>query len=193
MLDDGRLTDSKGRTVSFKNTVIIMTSNIGSHLILEYQTKGLLTGGQSRDQMEEAVLSELRAAFRPEFLNRVDDIVFFEALTPADLEKIIDIQLKGLEKLLADRHLTFEISEPAKEFLIRRGYNPVYGARPLKRVIRQYVENPLASRIIRSEFQDGDHIQIALHEGAEGEEQLAFTKQKQKEATAAGSREGAQT
>ncbi len=175
LLDDGRLTDSKGRTVSFKNTVVIMTSNIGSHIILEHQTKSLLGGLNHQEEMREQVMSELRSRFRPEFLNRIDDIVFFEALTPAHLANIIDIQLGSLEKLLADRHLSFEMTEAAKEFLIRRGYDPVYGARPLKREIRRFVENPLASRIIRGEFQDGDHIAIDYVE-ADGET-LRFTKQ----------------
>ncbi len=174
LLDDGRLTDSKGRTVSFKNTIIIMTSNIGSHLILEYQTALSLGGGQSEEAMKEKVMNELRSAFRPEFLNRIDDIVFFEALTPAHLEKIIEIQLKSLEKLLADRHLSFHISDNAKEFLIRRGYNPLYGARPLRREIRRFIENPLAAKIIEGEFQEGDRILIDHPDDAES---LTFSKE----------------
>jgi ATP-dependent Clp protease ATP-binding subunit ClpB len=160
ILDDGRLTDSKGRTVSFKNTIIIMTSNIGSHIILEHQTRGILQGGGSVEAMRDNVMAELRAVFRPEFLNRVDDIVFFEALTPAHLTQIIEIQLRSLEKLLADRHLSLSISEAAKEFLIHRGYDPVYGARPLKRVIRKFVENPLASQIIQGTYHDGEQVVI---------------------------------
>lgn len=178
LLDDGRLTDAKGRTVSFKNTIIIMTSNVGSHIILEHQTKGLLQGGHdSKEGMKEQVITELRNIFRPEFLNRVDDIVFFEALTPAHLEKIIEIQLRSLEKLLADRHLSLQISDSAKEFLIHRGFDPVYGARPLRREIRRHIENPLAAQIIRNEFQDGDCVQIDYDE-AQGQDELSFSKAK---------------
>ncbi len=165
ILDDGRLTDSKGRTVSFKNTVIIMTSNIGSPIILDYQAKRTLQPDSgSEEQMKEDVLSELKSAFRPEFLNRIDDIVFFEALTPAHLQQIIDIQLSSLQKLLLEHHLSLQITDAAKEFLTRRGYNPIYGARPLRREIRRYIENPLAKKIIQNEFKDGETIVIDYQE-----------------------------
>ena len=176
VLDDGRLTDSKGRTVSFKNTVIIMTSNVASHIILEHQTHGLVMGSEERrddETMRENVMAELRSLFRPEFLNRIDDIVFFEALTPAHLTQIIDIQLKQLEKRLANRHIAIHITDEAKEFLIQRGYNPLYGARPLKREIRRYVENPLSSLLIRGDFVDGDTLDITLDSTGDN---LLFTK-----------------
>lgn len=162
LMDDGRLTDSKGRTVSFKNTVLIMTSNIGSQQILEVQTHGMINGGVSQEALKDAVMGDLRNFFRPEFLNRLDDIVVFEALSPGHLHQIVDIQLKGLEKRLADRHMLLTISDDAKEFLAQRGYNPSYGARPLKREIRKFIENPLSSKIIRGEFLDGDTIAIDL-------------------------------
>ncbi len=183
LLDDGRLTDSKGRTVSFKNTIIIMTSNIGSHIILEHQAKGALGDSGSEEGMKDMVMGELRSAFRPEFLNRIDDIVFFHALTPSQLSEIIEIQLKGLEKLLRERHLSLRITDAAKEFLIRRGYNPLYGARPLKREIRRFVENPLASRLIRGEFQDGDVVVIDYDDGAVDHEHEALIFSRERQAT----------
>src|SRR5438046_1012017 len=132
VLDDGRLTDGQGRTVNFKNTVIIMTSNIGSHLILEMRD----ADERSYQRMREQVLEALRRQFRPEFLNRVDEIVVFRALTEAELAKIVDIQLEGLRRRLAERRITIEISDEARAHLARIGYDPIFGARPLKRVIQ---------------------------------------------------------
>lgn len=155
VLDDGRLTDGKGRTVSFLNSIIIMTSNIGSHFILEHQAVGGI-----RDELKENITNELKTLFRPEFLNRIDDIVFFEALAPRHLEKIVEIQLKHLENLLADKNYHFEITEDAKEFLVQRGYNPTYGARPLKREIRKFVENPLSKLILAGELKEGQTLLV---------------------------------
>ncbi len=154
ILDDGRLTDSRGRTVDFKNTVIIMTSNIGSHIILE----GMLNFELAKSQ----VLELMKQHFKPEFLNRVDEIVFFKALNLEQLGDIVDIQVQGLEKLLLERNMGIEISEDAREVLAARGYNPAYGARPLKRVIRQSIENPLSGKILAGEFSDGDKILVGL-------------------------------
>jgi len=151
VLDDGRLTDGQGRTVDFRNTVIIMTSNVGSHLI---------AAGGDADEIHESVLAELRRTFRPEFLNRIDDIVTFGQLQRKDLDKIVEIQVDRFRKLLRDRDLGIELSEEARTFVADKGYDPTYGARPLKRVIMKYVQDPLAKRIIAGEFLPGDTIVV---------------------------------
>lgn len=159
IFDDGRLTDSKGRTVDFKNTLIIMTSNIGSDIILEDSLNKLVTQ-QDFDKTKEKVMAVLRSRFKPEFLNRIDETIFFKALTLQQLSAIVDIQMDYLRRLLKDQELDFEITEEAKEFLATRGFNPVYGARPLKRVIRQMVENPLSKLILSQKFMKGDKVII---------------------------------
>ncbi len=159
ILDDGRLTDSKGRTVDFKNTLIIMTSNIGSSIILENSLNSMLSE-KDFEQTKDKVMDLMKEHFKPEFLNRIDEIVFFKALTLSQLQKIVDIYFKGLEKLFADRDLKLEITDDAREVLATQGFNPVYGARPLKRTIRQLVENPLAKKILAGEFKAGDTITV---------------------------------
>lgn len=159
IFDDGRLTDSKGRTVDFKNTVIIMTSNIGSDIILEDSLNASLNGGNF-EETKEKVNAIMREKFKPEFLNRVDETIFFKALNLQQLSAIVDIQMEHLRNLLKDHNITFDITEDAKEFLATRGFNPVYGARPLKRVIRQLVENPLSKLLLAQKFIDGDHMTI---------------------------------
>ncbi|MDY6310426.1 MAG: ATP-dependent chaperone ClpB [Cyanobacteriota bacterium] len=161
IFDDGRLTDSKGRTIDFKNTLIIMTSNIGSDIILE-NTLNAIVSPEKFNDTKEKVMAVLREKFKPEFLNRIDETVFFKALNLQQLSKIVDIQMDYLRKLLKDQELTFEISDDAKEFLATQGFNPVYGARPLKRVIQQQVENPLSKLILGQKFVKGDHIKIGL-------------------------------
>jgi len=156
ILDDGRLTDSHGRTVDFKNTIIIMTSNIGSHLILEHRGGT----GESYERMKEAVLAELRRTFRPEFLNRVDEIVVFHALTEEHLKRIVDIQLERLRQRLRDRQIELELTDRAKARLAEWGYDPVFGARPLKRVIQREVETPLAKLILQGEVRDNSHVLV---------------------------------
>ena len=156
IFDDGRLTDSKGRTVDFKNTVIIMTSNIGSEIILEDSLNSALGGGF--EDTKEKVLAVLRERFKPEFLNRVDETIFFKALTLSQLSQIVDIQIENLKGLLSEHNIQIQITEEAKEFLATRGFNPIYGARPLKRVIRQLVENPLSKEILAQKFKDNDNI-----------------------------------
>ena len=159
IFDDGRLTDSKGRTVDFKNTLIIMTSNIGSDIILE-DTLNNLGSQKDFDATKEKVLTVLRSRFKPEFLNRIDETIFFKALTLHDLSQIVDIQMDYLRKLLKEQEIELEITPEAKELLATRGFNPVYGARPLKRVIRQMVENPLSKMILSQNFLRGDKIKI---------------------------------
>lgn len=161
IFDDGRLTDSKGRTVDFKNTLIIMTSNIGSDIILENTLNSMLSPEQFNDTKEQ-VLAVLRQHFKPEFLNRIDETIFFKALSLQQLSKIVDIQMDYLRELLKEQELEFEITEEAKEFLATQGFNPIYGARPLKRVIRQMVENPLSKLILAQNFTKGDKIKIDL-------------------------------
>jgi len=156
VLDDGRLTDGHGRTVNFRNTVIIMTSNIGSQLILEMRG----ADERSYQRMREQVLEALRRHFRPEFLNRVDEIVVFRALTEAELAKIVEIQLDGLRRRLADRRITLEVTEAARNHLAKVGYDPVFGARPLKRAIQREVETPVARLIVAGKLRDGGTVRV---------------------------------
>jgi len=173
VLDEGHLTDAKGRTVDFKNTVLIMTSNVGSQHILDYQVKTAIDGDKGYSLMKEKVLAALREQFRPEFLNRIDETVVFHALTAEELKKIVDIQLNLLNRRLADRNLLLISTEAARDYLSRIGYDPVFGARPLKRLIQKDIENPLALKLLEGEFIDGDRISI----DSDGE-QLTFKRQK---------------
>ena len=157
ILDDGRLTDGHGRTVDFKNTIVIMTSNIGSHRILEY--RGAFAG-REYDQMKQAVLEEMRRHFRPEFLNRVDEIIVFHALSEEHLKEIVEIQLVHLRARLAERHIQIELTDAARTHLVRAGYNPTYGARPLKRAIQKEVETQLGRLILKGEVRDGQSLVI---------------------------------
>jgi ATP-dependent Clp protease ATP-binding subunit ClpB len=156
VLDDGRLTDGQGRTVDFKNTVIVMTSNIGSTQIQELSSKGA-----DEWEIEAAVKEMLKQQFRPEFLNRVDETIVFHPLSKQQLTRIVDVQLENLRKRLTSRGLKLSISDDAKKLLAEEGYDPVYGARPLKRVIQQRIENALAQRILKGEFVEGDTIVIS--------------------------------
>jgi ATP-dependent Clp protease ATP-binding subunit ClpB len=155
LLDDGRLTDGKGRTVDFKNTVVIMTSNIGSQFIASNVAAGELTEGMRRE-----VMDALREHFRPEFLNRVDEIIIFHALSREHLAQIIEIQARGLLKRLEDRKIHVELTSAAKDWLVREGYDPVYGARPLKRTIQRLILDPLALRVLEGDFREGDRVTI---------------------------------
>src|SRR5215471_6946616 len=169
ILDDGRLTDGHGRTVNFKNTVIIMTSNVGSHLILAYR------GGddpESFQQMKSEVLDALRQQFRPEFLNRVDEIVVFHSLSREDLKQIVEIQLERLRARLAERHITLELTERSREHLAVTGYDPSYGARPLKRVIQKELETPLGRLLLKGEVKDGQTVVVDADRASGG---LKFT------------------
>jgi ATP-dependent Clp protease ATP-binding subunit ClpB len=157
ILDDGRLTDSQGRVVDFRNTVIIMTSNIGSALIVE-------AGAQPSDaawaRIEQRVRDELRNYFRPEFLNRVDEVIVFHPLSREDILRIVDLQLAHLERLLAERHLGLHVTPEAKELIAEQGYDPVYGARPLKRAIQRLLQNPIALEVLEGEYHEGDLIRV---------------------------------
>ncbi|MCB9078581.1 MAG: ATP-dependent chaperone ClpB [Anaerolineaceae bacterium] len=156
LLDDGRLTDGQGRVVNFKNTLVIMTSNIGSHYIMEL----------GAEAAEPKVMEALRQHFRPEFLNRIDDIITFHRLTREDLVRIVEIQLANLRKLLAERKLTLVLTEAAKQHLAEVGYDPTFGARPLKRAIQRELQDPLAMQLLSGKFQEGDIIEVDYHEGS---------------------------
>jgi len=162
ILDDGRLTDSQGRIVDFKNTVIIMTSNIGSQRILEFQGR---TESDAYQQMKQSVLAELQHYFRPEFLNRVDDIVVFHSLSEEDLKQILEIQLIRLRSRLAERHINIELTPEAAKHLAREGYDPVYGARPLKRAIQKELETPIGRLLLRGEVRDGQTVIVNWKDG----------------------------
>ena len=155
VLDDGRMTDGKGRTVDFKNTLLIMTSNLGSHLIME---KGQIDPVEMRHQLDDL----LKQQFRPEFLNRIDEVITFHSLSKEDLEQIVDIQIKRMKKRLAGQKFEITLTNDAIQFLVNAGYEPAYGARPLKRAIRRHIEDPLALEILEGNFTTGDHILVAV-------------------------------
>jgi len=159
VLDDGRLTDGQGRIVDFKNTLIILTSNIGSHKILQY--KGIHVG-EVFERMQESVMEELKKHFRPEFLNRIDDTIVFHALTEKDLGQIIEIQMDRLRKRLAERQITLMVSDKAKAKLVEDGYDPAFGARPLKRTIQKELETPIARKLLDGSVKDGQKIHVDL-------------------------------
>jgi ATP-dependent Clp protease ATP-binding subunit ClpB len=161
ILDDGRLTDAQGRTVDFRNTVIIMTSNIGSVYLLE----GLEGGsGEIGDDVRAQVMADLRGHFRPEFLNRVDEIVLFKPLTLEEIERIVDLQIESLHQRLAERHLTLELTEPGRVLIARAGYDPVYGARPLRRFIQREVETRIGRALLSGEIRDGATITLDVYD-----------------------------
>jgi ATP-dependent Clp protease ATP-binding subunit ClpB len=159
VLDDGRLTDGQGRTVDFRNTIVIMTSNIGSSRILEYRGG---FEGDPYERMKEAVLEEMRHHFRPEFLNRVDEVIVFHALGEDHLKQIVEIQLERLRARLADRHITLTLTDAARLNLVRTGFDPHYGARPLKRAIQKKVETPLGRMILKGEVRDGQQLLVGV-------------------------------
>jgi ATP-dependent Clp protease ATP-binding subunit ClpB len=175
LLDDGRLTDGQGRTVDFRNTVIIMTSNLGSQIIQEY------AGEQNYAKMKSAVMEVVQQSFRPEFINRIDDIVVFHPLGTRQIRAIVDIQLTYLRKRLQERNMDLVLEDGARDLIGEAGFDPVYGARPLKRAIQQQIENPLAQKILQNEFVPGDRIRVSVHDGA-----LRFAKVEERRAARGG-------
>ncbi|MEY3161804.1 MAG: Chaperone protein ClpB 1 [Planctomycetota bacterium] len=161
ILDDGRVTDSQGRTVDFKNTVLILTSNIGAPILLE----GITESGEIREAAREQVMGELRRHFRPEFLNRIDDVVLFKPLQTAEIRRIVDLLLQGLQARLTDRRIVLDVTEAARNFLGYKGYDPVYGARPLKRLIQRELETRVGRRLVAGDVPDGSALRIDLVEG----------------------------
>jgi ATP-dependent Clp protease ATP-binding subunit ClpB len=167
ILDDGRLTDGKGRAVDFRNTVIIMTSNVGSAAIFDLAAK-------DPKRAREEALEALRAVFRPEFLNRVDDIIMFRPLEKKQIEKIIDLQLAQVTALLADRKIVLRLTPSARELLLQEGYDPVYGARPLKRAIQRLIQDSLALQILDGKILPGDHVLVDVDKSGEA---MKFTRE----------------
>ena len=181
IMDDGRLTDGQGRTVDFKNTVIVMTSNAGVELIKREGQMGFApardttaTQKSKYENMKEKVLAEVKKLFRPEFLNRLDEIIVFHELSEEHLRKIVDLMVKDLEGRLGERKINLELTDKAKSWLSKEGYDPIYGARPLRRVIERYVENPLSSKVLRGELKEGDTVKVDLDK--EGKELTFKTK-----------------
>jgi len=168
VLEDGRLSDSQGRMVGFKNTTIVMTSNIGSQVSLQYKGS---TIGEVYDRMKDAVMAEMRKFFRPEFLNRVDETIVFHSLKQSDLKQIIEIQLTNLRERLAERKITLALTDAAKEYVVKTGYEPNYGARPMKRVLQREIETGLAKRILKGEIPDGANVEVDYDFGRD---QLVF-------------------
>ena len=162
VLDDGRITDSQGRTVDFRNTVVIMTSNLGSPLLLE----GVTPAGEITEAAREAVMIELRRSFRPEFLNRIDEVVLFSPLTVSEIEQIVDLLTADLEKRLGEQGIGLVLSPAAREFTARAGYDPVYGARPLKRYLQREVETRVGRALVGGDIGPGDRLLIDVDGGS---------------------------
>ncbi|HNS67673.1 MAG TPA: AAA family ATPase, partial [Mesotoga infera] len=181
IMDDGRLTDSQGRQVDFRNTIVIMTSNLGGEFINKTKTSIGFVESTRQDReyesMKTSVLEEVKKTFRPEFLNRLDEIVVFHQLTKEQIKVIIDILMRDMRKRLKEKHLELVLSEKAQDFLVEEGFNPVYGARPLKRAIQKYVEDPLSEELLRGRFHEGDMITIELKNKL-----LVFTRKKDEKA-----------
>ena len=181
VLDDGRLTDGQGRTVDFKNTIVIMTSNLGSPIIQEWFDRSRVRENADKSdraltsrgykEMEQQVMAELKRHFRPEFLNRVDDVIIFQSLDEEELAKIVDIQLQRLSQRLAQQNLTLEVDSAAKKLLAKEGYDPQFGARPLKRAVQERILNPLAMKLLEGEFKPGDRIKVTAKD-----DELVFAK-----------------
>jgi ATP-dependent Clp protease ATP-binding subunit ClpB len=164
ILDDGRLTDGQGRVVNFRNTVLIMTSNIASTIIE--------TMGSERERMDQMIREEMRKYFRPEFLNRVDEIIIFHALSREDVEKIVDIQIRRILARLEERKIRLELSQQAKDYLAQKGYDPAFGARPLKRTIQREILDPLSLKLLQGSFQEGDKVRVDY----DGHDHVVFSK-----------------
>ena len=183
ILEDGRLTDSKGRVVDFKNTIIILTSNIGARAIEKGQSLGFATGGEDNKyrKMKDVVMDELKNNFRPEFINRIDEIIVFHPLTKEEIGQIVDVMLKEVRARLTEQEYNLELTPEVEELLTNEGYNPSYGARPLRRAIQRLIEDPLAEEILTGALQkgtilakrDGEKVVFAMKEGEEGTKEKA--------------------
>jgi len=188
ILEDGRLTDGKGRTVSFKNTILIMTSNVGSAYLQQLGPIGYHPVEDARHHVVDDRVSDLkkrldaalRETFKPEFLNRIDDVIYFSPLGENELAKIVEIQIEGLRRLLAEKKITIELSDDAKKLLFTRGYDPNFGARPLRRAIQSLIQDPLAMKMLDGEVLSGDSIRVDAEDGV-----MKFTKQEVVGATGA--------
>ena len=161
ILDDGRLTDGQGRAVDFRNTVLIMTSNLGTEFVTNGGTLGFIDPENGKDsENEDKIEKELKKTFRPEFLNRIDEIIIFSQLTPEDMEEIVDLQMREITQRLDEHDLSVELLPPAREWLAKQGYDPAFGARPLKRALQKHLESPLSVRLLRGDFNPGDKIRV---------------------------------
>ena len=161
ILDDGRLTDGQGRAVDFRNTVLIMTSNLGTEFVTNGGTLGFIDPENGKDsENEDKIEKELKKTFRPEFLNRIDEIIIFSQLTPEDMEEIVDLQMQEITQRLDEHDLSVELLPPAREWLAKQGYDPAFGARPLKRALQKHLESPLSVRLLRGDFNPGDKIRV---------------------------------
>ncbi len=174
ILDDGRLTDGKGRTVDFRNTVVVMTSNVGSSTIKEIGPIGFSLTHDTQKKTQDArkrLMDALQQTFRPEFLNRIDDIIVFNQLSREDLAQILELQLRNLRRQLAEKQLSLELTEGARDLILAEGYDPAYGARPMRRAVQRLVQDPLALRLLSGDFQAGDTI---VADAAAGGKELRF-------------------
>jgi ATP-dependent Clp protease ATP-binding subunit ClpC len=167
ILEEGKLTDSVGRVVNFRNTIVLMTSNVGSDILRRQGTMGFapLSDETSYEKMREKTLDESKKTFRPEFLNRLDDVIVFRSLTKADLIAILDLEIAKVLARLKAKHIELRFDEAAKEFLVKQGYDPQYGARPMRRAVERYLEDPLAEDILRGNVHEGDPVQVSVEEG----------------------------
>jgi ATP-dependent Clp protease ATP-binding subunit ClpC len=180
ILEDGRLTDGQGRIVDFRNTVLIMTSNIGTAYAKQGGTLGFLRAGSADDEVQEAkekIQDGLKKTFRPEFLNRIDEIIIFHTLTLEHMEQIVDLQMQEIRERLEERGIIVDLTEAARKWLAKEGYDAAFGARPLRRTLQRYVESPLSKRILRGEFEAGDHVLADVREPAGEGKGLVFRKQ----------------
>jgi len=177
ILEDGRLTDGQGHVVDFRNTVLIMTSNIGTSFVKSGGTLGFLKqdglSGQDR-QLRDNIERDLKQTFRPEFLNRIDEIIIFHGLTQEHVKQIVDLQMREVAARLGEHGLKIELTEAARDWLAHEGYDPQFGARPVRRTLERYVENVLAKRLLAGEFQDGDTVEVDVADDAEGKPELVF-------------------
>ncbi|MBF0637746.1 ATP-dependent Clp protease ATP-binding subunit, partial [Prosthecochloris sp. N3] len=161
ILEDGRLTDSQGRTVYFDNTVIIMTSNAGTH----FKSQGIGFTKDGYDAMESRAKDAIKETFRPEFLNRIDEIIVFTQLSKEELQQIVDLMLKEVMEEVGEKDMTIEVSDRVKEFILEKGYDEKYGARPLRKTIQRYIEDEIAEEYLRNRFKEGDHVKVDLEDG----------------------------
>ena len=169
VLEDGRLTDGHGRTVDFRNTVVIMTSNLGTAEFARPHGLGFrrgVDGETERQRLRDAIEGEVKKTFRPEFLNRLDEVVIFDPLSQDEIRQIVDLMVKGVQQRLGEREIRIELTDAARDWLAHQGFDPIFGARPLRRTIQRYVENPLSNRILSGEARDGDTVIVDAEEGA---------------------------
>jgi ATP-dependent Clp protease ATP-binding subunit ClpC len=172
ILDDGRLTDGQGRVVDFRNTVVIMTSNVGTEFASQAGTLGFLQEQQGAEESQRQIEKALKKTFRPEFINRVDEIIIFNNLTVEDVEQIVDLQIQEIAERLEEQGLQIELTSEARKWLARQGFDPQFGARPLRRTLQRYVESPLSIQLLRGEFHHGDRVLLEV-----GEDGLIFQPQ----------------